>query len=139
MNCSVAKTTRKVNTNRKNWDVDAQANIKQVTEDINEKVKLHDYYNVEWRNEAILHSAVFGAKIMDKVRRQNNKRINGSIKTFLKNSIKIDIYDKYGNFIETLNTLKQVKEKYKVPASKIKNIQCGDRYYKDWIFKYHSK
>ena len=67
MNCSVAKTTRKVNTNRKNWDVDAQANIKQVTEDINEKVKLHDYYNVEWRNEAILHSAVFGAKIMDKV------------------------------------------------------------------------
>ena len=91
MNCSVAKTTRKVNTNKKNWDVDAQANIKQVTEDINEKVKLHDYYNVEWRNEAILHSAVFGAKIMDKVRRQNNKRINGSIKTFLKNSIKIEL------------------------------------------------
>lgn len=91
MNCSVAKTTRKVNTNRKNWDVDAQANIKQVTEDINEKVKLHDYYNVEWRNEAILHSAVFGAKIMDKVQRQNNKRINGSIKSFLKNSIKIEL------------------------------------------------
>lgn len=91
MNCSVAKTTRKVNTNRKNWDVDAQANIKQVTEDINEKVKLHNYYNVEWRNEAILHSAVFGAKIMDKVQRQNNKRINGSIKTFLKNSIKIEL------------------------------------------------
>lgn len=91
MNCSVAKTTRKVNTNRKNWDVDAQANIKQVTEDINEKVKLHDYYDVEWRNEAILHSAVFGAKIMDKVQRQNNKRINGSIKTFLKNSIKIEL------------------------------------------------
>jgi hypothetical protein len=91
MNCSVAKTTRKVNTNRKNWDVDAQANIKQVTEDINEKVKLHDYYDVEWRNEAILHSAVFGAKIMDKVQRQNNKRINGSIKTFLKNSMKIEL------------------------------------------------
>ena len=91
MNCSVAKTTRKVNTNRKNWDVDAQANIKQVTEDINEKVKLHDYYDVEWRNEAILHSAVFGAKIMDKVQRQNNKRINGSIKNFLKNSIKIEL------------------------------------------------
>ncbi len=91
MNCSVAKTTRKVNTNRKNWDVDAQANIKQVTEDINEKVKLHGYYDVEWRNEAILHSAVFGAKIMDKIRRQNNKRINGSIKTFLKNSIKIEL------------------------------------------------
>lgn len=91
MNCSVAKTTRKVNTNRKNWDVDAQANIKQVTEDINEKVKLHDYYNVEWRNEAILHSAVFGAKVMDKVQRQNNKRINGSIKSFLKNSIKIEL------------------------------------------------
>ena len=91
MNCSVAKTTRKVNTNRKNWDVDAQANIKQVTEDINEKVKLHGYYDVEWRNEAILHSAVFGAKVMDKVQRQNNKKINGSIKSFLKNSIKIEL------------------------------------------------
>lgn len=91
MNCSVAKTTRKVNTNRKNWDVDAQANIKQVTEDINEKVKLHGYYDVEWRNEAILHSAVFGAKIMDKVQRQNNKKINGSIKSFLKNSIRIEL------------------------------------------------
>lgn len=39
------------------------------------------------------------------------------------NGIKVDIYDKYGNFIETLNTIKEVKEKYKVPSSKIKNIQ----------------
>ena len=35
MNCSVAKTTRKVNTDRTNWDVDAQANVKQVSESIN--------------------------------------------------------------------------------------------------------
>lgn len=55
-----------------------------------------------------------------------------------KNKIKVDIFDKYGNFIETLNTVKEVKEKYKVPASKIKNIQQGDRYFKDWIFKYHT-
>jgi hypothetical protein len=39
------------------------------------------------------------------------------------NKIKVDIFDKYGNFIETLNSIKEVKEKYKVPASKIKNIQ----------------
>lgn len=53
-------------------------------------------------------------------------------------SIKVDIYDKYGNYIETLNTIKEVKEKYKVPASKIKNIERGNRYFGDWIFKYHN-
>lgn len=55
-----------------------------------------------------------------------------------KNKIKVDVYDQYGNFIETLNTIKEVKEKYKVPASKIKNIQQGNRYFKNWIFKYHT-
>ena len=54
------------------------------------------------------------------------------------NGIKVDIYDKYGNFIETLNTIKEVKEKYKVPSSKIKNIQQGNRYFENYIFKYHS-
>lgn len=54
------------------------------------------------------------------------------------NGILVDVYDKYGNFIETLDTVKKVREKYNVPASKIKNIQMGDRYYKDYIFKYHS-
>lgn len=53
--------------------------------------------------------------------------------------IKVDVFDKYGNFIETLNTVKEVKEKYNIPASKIKNLEMGDRYYKDWIFKYHKK
>lgn len=53
--------------------------------------------------------------------------------------IKVDIYDKFGNFIETLNTVKEVREKYKVPASKIKNLEMGDRYFKNYIFKYHSK
>jgi hypothetical protein len=32
MNCSVAKTTRKVNTDRTNWDIDAQANIEQLAD-----------------------------------------------------------------------------------------------------------
>jgi len=53
------------------------------------------------------------------------------------NGLKIDIYDKYGNFIETLNSVKAVKEKYNVPASKIKNIQLGDRFFGEYIFKYH--
>lgn len=56
-----------------------------------------------------------------------------------RNGVKVDVYDKYGNFIETLSTVKEVREKYNVPAAKIKNIQLGDRYYKDKIFKYHSK
>jgi len=38
------------------------------------------------------------------------------------NGIMVDIYDKFGNFIETLKTVKEVKEKYNVPAAKLKNI-----------------
>ena len=53
--------------------------------------------------------------------------------------IKVDIYDKYGNYIETLDTVKKVREKYKVPASKIKNLEMGDRYFENYIFKYHNK
>ena len=48
MNCSVVKTTRKVNTDRTNWDVDAQANVEQVSESINEKVRANNYSTVAW-------------------------------------------------------------------------------------------
>ena len=53
------------------------------------------------------------------------------------NKIKVDIYDKYGNFIETLNTVKEVREKYNIPASKIKNLEKGEKYFENYIFKYH--
>ena len=53
--------------------------------------------------------------------------------------VRVDVYTKYGEFIETLTSVKLVKEKYNVPSSKIKNIQLGDRYYGNYIFKYHSK
>lgn len=52
------------------------------------------------------------------------------------NGICVDVYDKYGNFIETLSSVKEIREKYKVPSSKIKNIQQGDRYFGEYIFKY---
>ena len=68
----------------------------------------------------------------EKIKEVPGKRFNHG------NGILVDVLDKYGNFIETLNSVKEVKEKYKVPASKIKNIQKGDRYFKDYIFKYHS-
>lgn len=55
------------------------------------------------------------------------------------NKIKVDIYTKYGEFIETLDSVKLVKEKYNVPSSKIKNLELGDRYFENYIFKYHSK
>lgn len=51
--------------------------------------------------------------------------------------IMIDIYDTFGNYIETLDNIKDVREKYNIPSSKLKNIQMGDKYYKDYIFKYH--
>ena len=53
-------------------------------------------------------------------------------------SIAVEVFDEYGNYIETLNTIRELKDKYNVPSSKIKNIQKGNRYYKDYIFKYHS-
>ena len=91
MDCSVAKRQRKVNTDRTNWDIDAQANIEQVSETINEKVRANNYSSVAWRNEAMQHSAIFGAKALDKVQRQANQKITGSMKSFLKNAIKIEL------------------------------------------------
>lgn len=55
------------------------------------------------------------------------------------NSIRVDIFTKYGNFIETLNSIKEVKEKYNLRSSDLKNIMLGDKYCKDYIFKYHKQ
>ena len=46
------------------------------------------------------------------------------------------VYDVNNNFIEQLKSIKEVKKKYHVPTSKIRNIQQGDRYFGDYIFKY---
>ena len=35
-----------------------------------------------------------------------------------------------------MDSIKAVREKYNVPSSKIKNIQQGDRYFGNYIFKY---
>lgn len=90
-NCSVAKKQRKVNTDRSNWDVDAQANIEQVTETINEKVRANHYSSVAWRNEAVQHSTVFALTALDEIKRQKNQQITGSMKSYLKNVIKIKL------------------------------------------------
>lgn len=55
------------------------------------------------------------------------------------NGMCIDVYTKYGDYIETIKSVKEVRQKYKVPASKIRNIQQGDRYFGDYIFRYNSK
>lgn len=55
------------------------------------------------------------------------------------NGIKVDIFDKYGKYIETLDSVKDVKEKYNISSAQIKNIQTGDKYIENYIFKYHSK
>lgn len=51
----------------------------------------------------------------------------------------IDVYDHFGNFIESIDSLKEVREKYNLTSSKLKNIQLGEKYIDKWIFKYHSK
>lgn len=62
--------------------------------------------------------------------------VNKVPKREIKSKLSIDVYDKYGNFIEHINSIKTVKEKYAIPASKLKNIQQGNKYFKDYIFKY---
>lgn len=52
------------------------------------------------------------------------------------NGIGIDVYDKYGTFIEHINTIKETREKYNIPSSKMKNIQYGNKYFGNYIFKY---
>nr|DAM35526.1 MAG TPA: hypothetical protein [Bacteriophage sp.] len=54
-------------------------------------------------------------------------------------SISVDIYDSNGIFIETLPTIKMVKEKYKIRSENIKNIQLIDKYIGNYIFKKSSK
>lgn len=55
------------------------------------------------------------------------------------NTFKVDVYDQLGSFIETIDSIVRLKEKYKISSSKLKNIQLGDKYFNNWIFKYHSK
>lgn len=65
---------------------------------------------------------------LDEIYEIPNKRVG--------RGISIDVYDKYGNFIEHLDSIKETRLKYNVPSSKIKNIQQGNRYFNNYIFKY---
>ena len=51
----------------------------------------------------------------------------------------IDVYTKYGKYIETLDNLVEMKHKYNIPNKNVKDIQQGCKYYQDYIFKYNSK
>ena len=49
----------------------------------------------------------------------------------------VDVYDKYGNYIETLDSIKAIKEKYNIKAAQLRKIECGDKHIGEYIFKYH--
>ena len=49
---------------------------------------------------------------------------------------KIDVYDKYGNFIETLDSLKETKEKYNINSAALNRILKGIKNNGEYIFKY---
>lgn len=51
----------------------------------------------------------------------------------------IDVYTKYGEFIETFKTAEEVRDKYGIPKSKLLRIKQGNKFFGDYIFKYHSK
>lgn len=50
----------------------------------------------------------------------------------------IDVCDKFGNFIESL-PIKDIKTKYNITSAQLKNIQHGNKYLNDFIFRYNSK
>lgn len=52
---------------------------------------------------------------------------------------KVEVYTKDGKLIETVYNLNILGSKYKVPKNKIVDIQQGNKYYGDYIFKYYSK
>ena len=49
----------------------------------------------------------------------------------------IDIYTLDGHYIETLNSLKEVKEKYNVNSAELNRILKGIKTGKNYIFKYN--
>lgn len=50
---------------------------------------------------------------------------------------KVDIYTKYGEYIETLDSLKEVKEKYNINSAELNRILKGIKNHKQYIFKYN--
>ena len=51
----------------------------------------------------------------------------------------MEVYTKDGNLVETVYNLNILGSKYKVPKNKIVDIQQGNKYFGDYIFKYYSK
>ena len=48
---------------------------------------------------------------------------------------KVDVYDKFGNLIETLESLKLVKEKYNLNSAELNRILKGIKKHEKYIFK----
>ena len=67
------------------------------------------------------------------------EKINKVPSKVFSNSISISIYNLSGDLIEECPSIKYVKDKYKIPAHKLKNIQLGNKYYENYIIKYNSK
>lgn len=67
------------------------------------------------------------------------EKIESVPKKKIGNGFIIDIYTKFGEYIETLKSAKEVREKYKISSSALKNIQYGDKYFENYIFKYHTQ
>lgn len=51
----------------------------------------------------------------------------------------IEVFDKFGNFIEKIDTIKEVKEKYGITSGKINRIKLGQKHWGDYIFVYNRK
>ena len=52
-------------------------------------------------------------------------------------STQVDVYDKFGNFIETIDSIKETKVKYNLNSGKLRRLDRQDCYIGDYIFKIH--
>lgn len=48
----------------------------------------------------------------------------------------IEIYDKYGNYIETSTDFSQIQKDYGISKCELKHLEWGNKYFKNFIFKY---
>lgn len=52
-------------------------------------------------------------------------------------SQQVDVYDKFGNFIETVDSIKETKIKYNLNSGKLRRLDRQDCYTEDYVFKFH--
>lgn len=119
---------------------------------IRRQLKDEKYYVYDLQGKLI--KECFGKEVMNVIRCHSWKKIHTVIQNggyyyeyFIshtpvdklppKKEHRADIYDKYGNPIESVTDLSILRNKYGLTNAQIKRMQLGDKYFNDYIIKYN--